>query len=39
MARDLDNPYGIDLCFVLNAGGGAADWSPFFQGHRLRPVG
>lgn len=35
----LDNPYGIDLCFVLNEGGGPADWSPFFQGHRLHPPG
>jgi hypothetical protein len=35
----LDNPYGIDLCFVLNDSAGRADWSPFFQGHRLHPPG
>jgi hypothetical protein len=36
----LENPYGIDLCLVLNEGAGhLADWSPFFQGHRLhRPA-
>jgi hypothetical protein len=33
----LDNPFGIDVCFVLNQGTGAGDWSDHLLDHRLRP--
>src|SRR6266511_2022352 len=30
----IQNPYGIDLCFVVGEYGDS-DWSEFFEGHRL----
>lgn len=33
----LDNPYGVDVCLVLNEGSGEPDWSPVFRGHRILP--
>lgn len=35
----IDNPYGVDICLVLNEGTGEPDWSGDFLGHRLVPSG